>query len=115
MAQYDDLNVSRIFTVGVISVVVTAVTALAVQVFYFSISQWHLEAKSAMGSYQRQNEVLNQQTERISVYGVDEETGKITIPIDKAIELVVAESKDEEKQKDADKKASNDQVDPSKA
>ncbi|WP_372716283.1 hypothetical protein SH528x_000626 [Novipirellula sp. SH528] len=114
MAQYDDLNVSRIFTVGVISVVVTAVTALAVQVFYFSISQWHLEAKSAMGSYQRQNEVLNQQAERISVYGVDEETGKITIPIDKAMELVVAESKEDET-KDADKKASNDQVDPNKA
>ena len=114
MAQYDDLNVSRIFTVGVISVVVTAVTALAVQVFYFSISQWHLEAKSAMGSYQRQNEVLNQQAERISVYGVDEETGKITIPIDKAMELVVAESKEDES-KDADKKASNDQVDPNKA
>ena len=114
MAQYDDLNVSRIFTVGVISVVVTAVTALAVQVFYFSISQWHLEAKGAMGSYQRQNEVLNQQAERISVYGVDEETGKITIPIDKAMELVVAESKEDES-KEADKKASNDQVDPNKA
>ena len=32
MAAYDDLDVKRIFVVGISSVVVTAVTALAVQV-----------------------------------------------------------------------------------
>ncbi len=89
MAQYDDLNVGRIFTVGLISIVVTAITALAVQVFYFSIAQWHLEEKSALGNYRSQNEVLNTQADRIASYGVDETTGNITIPIDKAIELTV--------------------------
>ena len=35
MAAYDDLNVKRIFIVGIVSIVVTAVTALAVQVLYY--------------------------------------------------------------------------------
>ncbi|TWU23863.1 hypothetical protein Pla52o_17860 [Novipirellula galeiformis] len=114
MAQYDDLNVSRIFTVGVLAVVVTSVTALAVQVFYFSLTQWHLEAKNANSTYHRQNLVLSEQADRISVYGVDGETGNITIPIDKAIELVVAESKETEK-KDAEKKAANVNAQPNEA
>ena len=45
MAAYDDLNVSRIWTVGIISVIVTAVTALAVQVLYYALVQWQSEAK----------------------------------------------------------------------
>ncbi len=40
MAAYDDLDVKRIFIVGIASVVVTAVTALAVQVLYYSLSEW---------------------------------------------------------------------------
>jgi hypothetical protein len=39
MAAYDDLDVKRIFVVGIASVVVTAVTALAVQVVYYTMAQ----------------------------------------------------------------------------
>ena len=89
MAAYDDLNIKRIFTVGIISIVVTAVTALAVQVMYFSLAQWQTEATSELSDYRRQNLILNEQAGEISEYGVDEETGNITIPIEQAIELVV--------------------------
>ena len=92
MADYDDLNVKRIFNVGILSVVVTAVTALAVQVLYFSLVRWQESETQAASNYQRQNRILTEQQQQISTYGVDEQTGNITIPIDKAIELMVGEN-----------------------
>ena len=98
MAAYDDLNVKRILNVGILSIVATAVTALAVQVLYFSLVQWQEAETREASNYQRQNRILTQQQEQISTYGVDELIGNITIPIDKAIELMVGEQ---------DKNASN--------
>lgn len=92
MAAYDDLNVKRIFIVGVISCVVVAVTALAVQVVAYSMLQWQQESKSAQSDYRRQNSILSAQKDQISSFGVDPDTGNITIPIDKAIELVAQEA-----------------------
>jgi hypothetical protein len=89
MAAYDDLNVKRIFAVGVISVVVTAVTALAVQVLYYSLVQWQDAETRAASDYTRQKRILREQTQAISTYGVDELSGNIIIPIDKAMELYV--------------------------
>tara|TARA_R110002049_G_scaffold285698_1_gene466732 strand:- start:135367 stop:135684 length:318 start_codon:yes stop_codon:yes gene_type:complete len=99
MAAYDDLNVSRIFTVGIISVVVTAVTALAVQVLYYALVQWQSEAKIAQSDYRRQQAVFAEQIEQISSYGVDPTTGNVTIPIDDAIELMASENKKANDQK----------------
>lgn len=93
MAAYDDLDVKRIFLVGIISVVVTAVTALAVQVMYYNLAQWQQSETAAASNYQRQLQILDEQTQQISTYGVDADTGNITIPIDKAIELMVSEQK----------------------
>ena len=91
MAAYDDLNVKRIFVVGVASVVVTAVTALAVQVVYYTMAQWQDEETKAASNYIRQDRILEEQQQEISTYGVDPETGNIIIPIDRAIELFVNE------------------------
>ena len=91
MAAYDDLNVKRIFTVGIASILVTAVTALAVQVLYYWMVQWQDAETKAASNYTRQNLILKEQPEEISSYGVDPETGNIVIPIDKAIELLVSE------------------------
>ena len=52
MASYDDLDVKRIFTVGVGSIVVTAVTALAVQVLYYALVQWQ-DSETKAASSQR--------------------------------------------------------------
>jgi hypothetical protein len=92
MAQYDDLNVSRITVVGVISVVVTAVTALAVQVLFYALAESQDAIKSAASDYRRENGVLSEQAQEISAYGVDSQTARITIPIEKAMEVVIAES-----------------------
>ena len=89
MAAYDDLDVKRIFSVGVFSIVVTAVTALAVQVLYFALLQWQDAETKAASNYGRQNRILEEQQAEISSYGVDAETGNIVIPIDEAIRLMV--------------------------
>ncbi len=108
MAQYDDLNVPRIATVGVISIVVVAVTALAVQVMYYALAEWQDSAKSAQSEYRRENMVLAEQKEQISTYGVDEQTGRVTIPIDQAMELVI--SKNKNKETDASSKSKTDET-----
>jgi hypothetical protein len=92
MAAYDDLNIKRIFNVGVASVVVTAVTALAVQVLYYSLVQWQESETRAASDYRRENQILEEQQQSISTYGVDEETGNITIPIDEWIKANVKRS-----------------------
>ena len=99
MAAYDDLNTKRIFTVGIISIVVTAVTALAVQVIYYSLVQWHEAELSENSSYRRQNKILADQTDEISSYGVNPATGNITIPVEKAMELIATDNPTEKKPK----------------
>lgn len=86
MARYDDLNVSRIAVVGVISVVVTAVTALAVQVLFYAMALRTDAAKAASSRYERQQQFMEAQRVQLSDYGVDPDTGMVTIPVDEAID-----------------------------
>jgi hypothetical protein len=98
MAAYDDLNVKRIFIVGIASVVVTAVTALAVQLLYYSLSEWQMAETSAKSSYTRQNNALRKQTEQITKdEGVDAKTGNLTIPIEQAMSIIISESEKSKK------------------
>lgn len=89
MANYDDLDDKRIFAVGILSVVVLAVTALAVQVLYYWMVRVQEESTAAKSSYRRENAALAVQSEQISSFGVDPNTAEITIPIDQAIEQLV--------------------------
>ncbi|MCH1495598.1 MAG: hypothetical protein L7U72_10220 [Rubripirellula sp.] len=92
MAAYDDLDVKRIFVVGIASVVVTAVTALAVQVVYYAMAQQQKTETAAASNYTRQISILNAQRNEISNYGVDELTGKLVIPVDDAIEIIASQA-----------------------
>lgn len=89
MAAYDDLNIKRIFIVGIASVVVTAVTALAVQVVYYTMVQQQEAKTLASSSYTRQNQFINAQREELSEYGVSETTGNIVVPVSEVIDLMV--------------------------
>ena len=95
MAKYDDLNTRQIFIIGISSVVVTVLTILAVQYVYYLLVDAHQGQLQAESSYHRQNAVLADQMETVSKYGADPLTGNITIPIDKAMELVAKESQSE--------------------
>lgn len=96
MAAYDDLDVKRIFAVGVFSVVLTAVTALAVQVLYFALVRWQEVDTQNASNYNRQNRILAEQEAEITTYGVDAETGNIVIPVEAAFELMVSDNKENE-------------------
>ncbi|MCC9642233.1 hypothetical protein LOC71_08100 [Rhodopirellula sp. JC740] len=92
MAAYDDLNVKRIAVISVISILVTAVTVLAVQVLYFAMADIVDTRKVQAASYSRQNTVLSEQSAEISRYGVDPETGNVTVPVEETMKKMVAEA-----------------------
>ncbi len=108
MAAYDDLNVKRILSVGILSVVVTAVTALAVQVIYYWMVQVQTAETAEASDYTRQNTILEQQQSEIATYGVDPQTGNIMIPIDQAIKHLIAGDKTDSTAED--RQASEDQA-----
>ncbi len=98
MAAYDDLNVKRIFIVGIASVVVTAVTALAVQVLYYYLDDVQQARTSENSRYTRQNNALNSQTAEITEpQGVNAETGNLIIPIESAMSVIISDSETREK------------------
>ena len=107
MAAYDDVNAKRIFSVGILSIAITAVTALAVQVVYYYMVQIQTAETAAASDYTRQNTILKQQQDEIAAYDVDSATGNIVIPIKKAIELMVGEKKTESSTSESSTNESN--------
>lgn len=89
MAQYDDLPIQRITVVSFVSIAVTVVTILAVQVLYYGMQNYVNSAKSAAGRYTESEEVLANQRDSISRFGVNEVDGRFTIPIEQAMKEVV--------------------------
>lgn len=99
MAQYDDLPIQRIVVVGLLSVAITIITVLGVQVLYFGMQNYVDERKFAESTYRESIEVLEGQTKEISRVGVDETNGHITIPIDQAMKKLVTSAKSESNDK----------------
>ncbi|TWT67149.1 hypothetical protein [Allorhodopirellula solitaria] len=92
MAAYDDINGKRLALVSVISIVVTAVTVLAVQVIYFAMADLVDSEKIRNSAYTRSNLVLEAQSEQLTSYGVNPENGNITVPISESMKKLVRES-----------------------
>ena len=107
MAAYDDLNTKRIFTVGILSILVTTATALAVQVVYYALVSWHEADLAERSSYRRQNQVLEEQTKQISNYGVNPETGSVTIPVSQAMQLIAVSDHSQDSSGDKKKETSH--------
>lgn len=96
MAAYDDLDGKRILGISVISILVTAVTVLAVQVLYYAMAGWVDSQKVESATYARQNKVLAEQIEEVSSFGIDNDTGNVIVPVEKVIETMVAEQPNDE-------------------
>ena len=90
MAQYDDLPIQRIIVVGLLSVAITIITVLGVQVLYFGLLGMVDSAKLANSTYRESIEVLSSQSKQISLFGVDESNGRITMPIDDAMKKMIS-------------------------
>ena len=89
MAQYDDLPIQRITVVSLVSIAVTIVTILAVQVLYFGMQNYVSESKLAGGRYYESDEILANQRAAISQYGVNPADGNFVIPVEQAMKNVV--------------------------
>ncbi len=99
MAERDDLNVSMIATVGIVSVILTAVSIYAVQALYFNYVGVETQRKvievRAVDSESR----LAEQEARLARYSwVDRQKGTVTVPIERAMSLVVPELQSEQKE-----------------
>ena len=99
MAQYDDLPIQRIIVVGLLSIAITIITVLGVQVLYFGMLGYVDEGKMAASTYRESIEVLAAQSKQISLFGVDEANGRITIPVDEAIKKLDSAAKSESNEK----------------
>ena len=92
MTKYDDVNTPVIAAIGLLSVIGLVAFVLLLQVGYYQMSD-QLSAQANIG--QTELEVSNlmvAQEERLAGYSwVNREKGKVGIPIDRAMELVLAD------------------------
>lgn len=101
MARYDDLPIQRITVISLISVAVTVVSILAVQVLYFGMSRYVNENKRAASSYAESEEYLARQTRAISQFAVHEDDGNYVIPIEQAMRKIVRQASDKNENQSA--------------
>jgi len=96
MAYREDINTGAIAYIGLVSTLAVLVIVLFLRVMYYSHKQ-ELVARYSSGSQpsllaiERSNVLADQQAKLTVPRLVDKERGIVTIPIDRAMELVVAE------------------------
>ena len=90
--RYDDPNVAASAVVGIISAILLFVIIVGLQAVFYSAEQAELEKKVYSQPYQDLQQLDANQREQINSYGwVSEAEGVAYIPIERAMELVVAE------------------------
>lgn len=91
MAYYDDLNNTKIVTIGVWGSLITFVTVLLLQAAYYQGLYINNENKAS--EFSNTVEFLEEQQKQLEGYQwIDQEKGIIGIPIEKAMEKVVKEA-----------------------
>lgn len=91
-ASYDDLNIPTIGTLGVVTALLSFASIVGTQAIYYTFEKAQFEKKKVQVPYADSDHKLNEQRGRISNFGwVDRKNDVVTIPIDRAMELVVKE------------------------
>jgi hypothetical protein len=91
--RYDDPNVAASAVVGIISAILLFVVIVVLQAYFYSAEQAELQKKVYSQPYQELQKLDADQLELLNSYGwVSEADGVARIPIDRAMELVAAES-----------------------
>lgn len=92
MAERDDLNVPMIATVGAVSVILTVAIVIAVQALYFNYANSETMRKVIEAPTVNADSRLAEQEAKLARYGwVNRAEGTVTVPIERAMELVVDE------------------------
>jgi hypothetical protein len=110
MAQYDDLPIKRITVVSLVSIAVTIVTILAVQVLYFGMQNYVNESKVADGRYFESEEILASQRASISQYGVNPADGNLVMPVEQAMKKIVRKAVEKNEKQSAAPEGAGDQT-----
>lgn len=98
MASYDDLDNKNIFALSAVFVAVSLLTIFFVVWIFNMMQEGELDKKMFNTEYTQFNAILDEQEESLSSYVVvdpDPETRRYGVPIEQAIDAVIAESEDE--------------------
>lgn len=100
-AAYDDINVRTIALVGGVGSVLVFVAVVAVQVIYYRYSEAEYVSKVENAPTTAVNEVLAAQRSRISTAGAGAEQGEQSVPIEQAMQTVLAEYRQRQTEQNA--------------
>ena len=90
MERHNDLNSAKIALVGFLGALLTFIVILAMQVLYYSAVVQETEQKVIQAPTTQSDTLLAEQAVKLTRYGwIDREKQQVTIPIDRAMELVV--------------------------
>jgi len=91
--RYDDPNVAASAIVGIISAILLFVIIVVLQAYFYGAEQSELERKIWSQPYQALQQLDANQLELLNSYGwVSEAEGTVHVPIERAIDLIAAES-----------------------
>ncbi len=91
--RYDDPNVAASAVVGIISAILLFVIIVVLQAYFYGAEQSELERKVWSQPYQALQQLEANQLELLNSYGwVSEAEGTVHVPIQRAIDLIAAES-----------------------
>jgi hypothetical protein len=91
--RYDDPNVAASAVVGIISAILLFVVIVMLQALFFRAEHREMERKVYSQPYQALQQLDADQLGLLNSYGwVSEKDGVVHLPIDRAMELIVAEA-----------------------
>ena len=89
-AEKDNLDIPMILTVGIVSTVLTAACVIGVQALYYNYELRETDRKVTSLPTSDASSKLAEQDAKLTKYGwANREQGKVIIPIDRAMDLVV--------------------------
>jgi hypothetical protein len=92
MERYNDTNTSMIAFVGVVSTVVLFAAIVGLQVLYYTLAEQDYRRKVVDAPTSDSDSIIAEQQIQLTQYGwLDREQNKVAIPIDRAMERVVAD------------------------
>lgn len=92
MPAYEDVRTSTLALVGLLGAILTFAVVVLVMVVYYRVSaRERYEKQISQAPAELSNLVANQQARLAEYRWVDQQKGVVTIPIDRAMQLVVSE------------------------
>ncbi len=98
-AVYDDLDTTMIAYVGTVGTIVTFFLVFAIAAFYYAFADSEHEVKVIKVPEKNAESILANQAAGLTEYRwIDQDKNIVAIPIDKAMQIVVQEEQQKQKQ-----------------